>query len=119
VSFLERSAAVALSTRPQLAPRRSVAVSPLEWVSEVCEAAMREKSPQEGASDHVQQSVVIFKETPLKAEAVEEEEDTRDSEFLNRGKRHKFSINYSAIVRENYPNISMILYNSILSFFLL
>jgi len=92
VSFLERSAAVALSARPELVPRRSVAISPLEWVSEICEAALREKSPQEGASDHVRQSVVILKETPVEAATVEGE-DAGDSEPLHRGKRHVFCVN--------------------------
>ncbi|KAL4538730.1 hypothetical protein Ndes2526B_g02985 [Nannochloris sp. 'desiccata'] len=81
VSFLERSAAVALSARPELAPRFSVVVSPLEWISEVCEAAIRERSPRKGANDHVQQSVEILKEIPVEAAV---EEDNEDSEPLHR-----------------------------------
>jgi hypothetical protein len=95
VAFLERSAAVAVSAHPELAPRRSLVAFPLEWIADVCDAAMREKTPQKGASDQLNQSVLIIgrNSTPDQDEAVAiAGEDREDSETLTRGGKNTLII---------------------------
>jgi hypothetical protein len=89
VAFLERSAAIAVSARPELAPRFSVVGAPLEWIAEVCESAMQERSSsQKGATDQLQQSVMIVgqgggTEEDQMAAVVDDDKDAVDNEKDN------------------------------------
>ena len=97
VGFLERSAAVALSIRPEVTPRRSVVVTPLEWIADVCEASMREKRPNKEANDHLQQSVVLGARgddgaVPVVEEDKEEEKENVDG--ISKGKITQYSSDF-------------------------
>lgn len=91
LEFLERSAAVAVSVDPsQLVPRSSVVGSPLQWIVDVCEAAMREKSSKKGAKTHpsLRQSVLVMAGSQDEAMAMEvegTEEGKENHEVIQRG----------------------------------
>lgn len=76
--FLERSVAVAVSARPELVLGRSVVGTPLEWIAELCEAAMQERRHQKGGSTR-KQSVLVVNKGEEADETAEEEKEIEET----------------------------------------